>query len=55
MTPREIIALTIGILVGLMFAPRAEPCRRGCCASDDSDARRERWRSGKHPDASQGS
>lgn len=34
MTPREIIAGILGLIVGLLIdliVKRPEPCRRGCC------------------------
>lgn len=49
MTPRELVALAVGVILGAFLNARIEPCRRACCLAQDSDARRERWRRGEDP------
>ena len=44
MTPRDLLVLAIGVLVGALLNGRREVCRRACCVTE---ARRQRWREGE--------
>ena len=44
MSPREIIAVAVGVLIGAFLNARREPCRKACCVDEAARARRkERW------------
>ena len=46
MTPRDLLVLAIGVLVGALLNGRRAVCRRACCVQD---GRRQRWRQGLEP------
>lgn len=49
MTPREIVALALGTVIGAFMNGRKEPCRRACCMDAAARKRRkELWLGGQN-------